>query len=65
MQGVRDMVINTQKTNLHKIKSILESNLSKVSPSVRHFVSYPRLGHYYKCFRFIHVKLSGEQRIKF
>lgn len=30
VQGVRDMVINTQRTNIHKINSILESNLSKV-----------------------------------
>ena len=30
VEGVRDMVINTQRTNLHKINSILESNFSKV-----------------------------------
>ena len=34
MQGVRDMVINTQKTNIHKISSILESNMTKVSLEV-------------------------------
>lgn len=30
VEGVRDMVINTQRTNLHKINSILESNFNKV-----------------------------------
>ena len=30
VQGVRDMVLNTQKSNLHKIGSILDSNMSKV-----------------------------------
>ena len=34
VQGVRDMVINTQKTNIHKISSILESNMTKVSLEV-------------------------------
>jgi len=31
VQGVRDMVLNTQKSNLHKIGSILDSNMSKVN----------------------------------
>lgn len=30
VQGVRDMVINTQKANIHKINSMLESNMKKV-----------------------------------
>ena len=30
VQGVRDMVINTQKSNIHKIGSILDSNMNKV-----------------------------------
>jgi len=30
VQGVRDMVINTQKANIHKINSMLESNMNKV-----------------------------------
>lgn len=30
VQGVKDMVINTQKANIHKINSMLESNMNKV-----------------------------------
>ena len=30
VDGVKDMVHNTQRTNLHKITTLIESNLSKV-----------------------------------
>merc|ERR1712059_114227 len=33
VQGVRDMVLNTQKANIHKVNTILESNLMKVQTS--------------------------------
>ena len=33
VEGVRDMVINTQRRNLQKINSVLESNYNKVRTS--------------------------------
>lgn len=35
VQGVKDMVQNTQKTNIHKIGTLIESNLSKVEACKR------------------------------
>ena len=48
VDGVKDMVHNTQRTNIHKITTLIESNLSKVDRR-RHYgnviiIIYARLG---------------------